>query len=404
MITGESRAVTKEPGDTVIAGTVAAGGTLRVRVTAAGDETALSGIMRLVAQAQASALAGPGAGRPGGGHPLLRRAGRGRRSRWSSGGAGRSGGGPGPHGDRAGHRLPACARAGDPAGDRHLDLTRRPQRAAGEEIGWRSSEPASRGHRHLRQDRHADPRPAGAGRRCRRNRDRRGRVQVLQPAVETDSEHPLARAIVVGADGPRPRRSRSRPASRRLPGRGARADVEGMRRRRWTASSRRPGSRCRWRSRRNWDGLGRTVLHVIRGRRRHRAPIALEDEIRPESMEAIDLICMPWALRVAMITGDSPGGRRCRRSTPRHRRGRGAGPPGGQGRGGAALPGGRPAGGDGRRWRERCPGAGEADVGIAIGAGHRCGHRVGRHRPGPRTTRATSSAAIDTVPGDATRR
>ena len=55
MITGESRPVTKQPGDAVIAGTVAAGGALRVKVTATGDETALSGIMRMVAQAQASA-------------------------------------------------------------------------------------------------------------------------------------------------------------------------------------------------------------------------------------------------------------------------------------------------------------------------------------------------------------
>ncbi len=55
MITGESRAVTRQPGDTVIAGTVAAGGSLRIKVTATGEGTALSGIMRLVAQAQASA-------------------------------------------------------------------------------------------------------------------------------------------------------------------------------------------------------------------------------------------------------------------------------------------------------------------------------------------------------------
>ena len=34
MITGESRAVTKGPGDRVVAGTVAAGGSLRVRVAA----------------------------------------------------------------------------------------------------------------------------------------------------------------------------------------------------------------------------------------------------------------------------------------------------------------------------------------------------------------------------------
>ena len=55
MITGESRAISKQVGDEVIAGTVAAGGSLRVKVTATGDQTALSGIMRLVAQAQASA-------------------------------------------------------------------------------------------------------------------------------------------------------------------------------------------------------------------------------------------------------------------------------------------------------------------------------------------------------------
>jgi len=54
MITGESRDVSKGPGSTVVAGTVAAGGSLRVRVTAVGDKTALSGIIRLVAAAQAS--------------------------------------------------------------------------------------------------------------------------------------------------------------------------------------------------------------------------------------------------------------------------------------------------------------------------------------------------------------
>jgi Cu2+-exporting ATPase len=55
LITGESRPVPKEPGSKVVAGTVAAGGSLRVRVTAVGEATALSGIMRLVAAAQASA-------------------------------------------------------------------------------------------------------------------------------------------------------------------------------------------------------------------------------------------------------------------------------------------------------------------------------------------------------------
>jgi Cu2+-exporting ATPase len=54
MITGESRRVSREPGDRVIAGTVNGAGALRVEVTGTGDRTALAGIMRMVDQAQAS--------------------------------------------------------------------------------------------------------------------------------------------------------------------------------------------------------------------------------------------------------------------------------------------------------------------------------------------------------------
>jgi len=54
MITGESKAVSKGPGASVVAGTVVSGGSLRVRTTAVGEQTALSGIMRLVAAAQVS--------------------------------------------------------------------------------------------------------------------------------------------------------------------------------------------------------------------------------------------------------------------------------------------------------------------------------------------------------------
>ncbi|GAB4434984.1 MAG: heavy metal translocating P-type ATPase [Anaerolineae bacterium] len=54
MITGESKPVSKQPGDSVIAGTINGDGSLRVRVTATGDETALAGIMRLVQEAQQS--------------------------------------------------------------------------------------------------------------------------------------------------------------------------------------------------------------------------------------------------------------------------------------------------------------------------------------------------------------
>jgi Cu2+-exporting ATPase len=54
LITGESKPVKKQPGDNVIAGAVNGDGSLRVRVTATGDATALAGIMRLVEQAQQS--------------------------------------------------------------------------------------------------------------------------------------------------------------------------------------------------------------------------------------------------------------------------------------------------------------------------------------------------------------
>jgi len=54
MITGESRPVSKEPGDEVIGGTVNGDGSLRVRIDATGDETTLAGIMRLVEEAQSS--------------------------------------------------------------------------------------------------------------------------------------------------------------------------------------------------------------------------------------------------------------------------------------------------------------------------------------------------------------
>ncbi|OGO39500.1 MAG: copper-translocating P-type ATPase, partial [Chloroflexi bacterium RBG_16_56_8] len=54
MITGESQPVKKRRGDKVIGGTINGEGSLRVRVSAIGDETALAGIMRLVREAQQS--------------------------------------------------------------------------------------------------------------------------------------------------------------------------------------------------------------------------------------------------------------------------------------------------------------------------------------------------------------
>ncbi|MFB6190345.1 MAG: copper-translocating P-type ATPase [Candidatus Nanohaloarchaea archaeon] len=54
MITGESKPVDKKSGDEVIGGTVNNDGSLRIEITATGDETALSGIMKMVEEAQES--------------------------------------------------------------------------------------------------------------------------------------------------------------------------------------------------------------------------------------------------------------------------------------------------------------------------------------------------------------
>lgn len=54
LITGESKPVPKKEGDSAIAGTINGDGALKVKVAHIGEDTFLAGVMRLVAQAQAS--------------------------------------------------------------------------------------------------------------------------------------------------------------------------------------------------------------------------------------------------------------------------------------------------------------------------------------------------------------
>lgn len=54
MMTGESKPVSKKEGDMVIAGSINGDGALKVRVANIGEKTFLAGVMRLVAEAQAS--------------------------------------------------------------------------------------------------------------------------------------------------------------------------------------------------------------------------------------------------------------------------------------------------------------------------------------------------------------
>jgi Cu2+-exporting ATPase len=128
------------------------------------------------------------------------------------------------------------------------------------------------------------------------------RVLGLAASVEADSEHPIARAIVEGA---RQRGVETRPATgfEALPGRGARASVHGHdvfvggpRLLVERGLSPHPQASA-------WDEQGRTVLHVIVDGA-VAGIVAVEDEIRPESREAIDDLHR-LGVRVAMITGDS---------------------------------------------------------------------------------------------------
>lgn len=54
MVTGESKPVAKKIGDSVIAGTINEDGSLKIKITKIGEKTFLAGVMRLVAEAQAS--------------------------------------------------------------------------------------------------------------------------------------------------------------------------------------------------------------------------------------------------------------------------------------------------------------------------------------------------------------
>lgn len=300
MITGESRPVPKEKGDRVVAGTVAAGGSLRVRVTAVGEQTALSGIMRLVEAAQASgsraqALADRAAALlfyvalAAGSITLL--------TWWLLGD---------PEGalvrtatvlviacpHALGLAIPLVIAISTSLGAQNGLLVKNRlalERARDLDIViFDKTGTLTRGE-HVLVDAVAISGDPSA-------------ILRLAAAVEADSEHPLARAIVEGAR----RRTVEVPIAtdfEALPGRGARASVEG---REVAVGGPRlledlhlsPLAEAE-----TWDREGRTVLHVILDGRIVGA-IAAEDEIRPESAEAVDALHR-LGVRVALITGDA---------------------------------------------------------------------------------------------------
>lgn len=305
MITGESRPVPKAPGDRVVAGTVAAGGSLRVRVTAVGEATALAGIMRLVEAAQAStsraqALADRAAALlfyvaiAAGAVTLV--------AWWL---AGDPEGGlvrtatvlviACPH--ALGLAIPLVIAIGTSLGARNGLLVK--DRLALERareldvVVFDKTGTLTKGEPVLVAV------AAAAG-------EDEADVLGLAAAVEADSEHPIGRAIVEGAR----RRGVALPAAsgfESLPGRGARARVGGR-------DVQVGGPRLLAelglglpaeleRVAAEWSAEGRTVLAVVLDGRVVGA-LAVEDEIRPESAAAVASL-HALGIRVAMITGDS---------------------------------------------------------------------------------------------------
>jgi P-type Cu2+ transporter len=301
MITGESQAVARERGDRVIAGTVAAGGSLRVRVSAVGEATALSGIMRMVAAAQASAsraqaLADRAAAIL---FYVALAAGALTLAFWWLRGD--------PEGalvrtatvlviacpHALGLAIPLVIAISTSLGARNGLLVK--NRIALERareldvVIFDKTGTLTRGQPVL-----AGVSPAGAFDEAS--------VLRLAASVEADSEHPLARAIAAAATG----RGLEVPAAtafEALAGRGARATVDGhavaVGGPRLLADldlKADPASDA-------WAREGRTVLHVVVDGVVAGA-LAIEDEIRPESAQAIDRL-HAMGIKVAMITGDA---------------------------------------------------------------------------------------------------
>ena len=304
MITGESRPVDKDVGDRVVAGTVVAGSAIRVRVEAVGEETALAGIQRLVAEAQTSrsraqALADRFAG-------LLF---------YVAVGAGivtfvvwNLLGRPDDAVTRAvtvlviscphalGLAIPLVialstaisARQGILVKDRlALERMREVTTVLFDKTGTLTrGEPVVTGVAALH--------------------DNEDDFLALAAAVESDSEHPLARAIVQRAKDAGlflPHASQFRA----IAGRGVEATIDGsevaiggptMLRERGlqvsTALSQQTAA---------WADRGAAILHVVRDGQIIGA-LALEDQIRPEAAEAVSAL-QQRGVRVVMITGDA---------------------------------------------------------------------------------------------------
>jgi Cu2+-exporting ATPase len=303
MITGESKPVARDVGDRVVAGTVTTDSALRVRVDAIGEDTTLAGIQRLVAEAQesrsrAQVLADRAAALL---FYVATAAAVVTAIVWTAIGDGDDAVArvvtvlviSCPH--ALGLAIPLttslssaiAARSGILVKDR-LALE---QSRAVDAILFDKTGTLTRGQ-------HTVTGVAGVG-------IDDAEVLRLAGGVESDSEHPLARAIVAAAA----ERGEVATATsfRSITGRGVEAEIDGqpyamggpalLRER----SLSEPAELTDWSN--TWKERGAAVLYLVRGDRII-GGLALEDEIRPEARAAVAEL-QAMGRRVVMITGDA---------------------------------------------------------------------------------------------------
>ncbi|HYZ99546.1 MAG TPA: heavy metal translocating P-type ATPase [Acidimicrobiales bacterium] len=304
MITGESRPVPKGPGEAVVAGTVSTDSAIRVRVNAVGDDTTLAGIQRLVAEAQASGSRAQSLADRFAALLFYVAVAAGLATFLVWWGLGNVDDSivrtvtvlviACPH--ALGLAIPlvialstaVSARSGILVKDRlALERMRTVDAVLFDKTGT------------LTRGAHVVTGVAAAGGATDDEALR------LAAGVESDSEHPLARAIVTAA------RARGEVAEARdfrsLTGRGVEARLDGQ--------DYAVGGPAFLRERRlevpdelrdamdGWQARGAAVLHLVRGDAVIGA-FALEDEIRPEARQAVAEL-QSMGVRVAMITGDA---------------------------------------------------------------------------------------------------
>lgn len=307
MITGESKTVSRDIGETVVAGTVATDSALRVRITAIGEDTALAGIQRMVADAQASSSRAQALADKAAAFLFYFAAGAGvlTFAIWALLG----------NLDEAVVRtvtvlVIACPHALGLAIPLVIAISTERAAKAGVLVKDRLA------LEHMRtvdvvlfdktgtltQGRHQlTGVTATAG-----TSDEH--LLALAAAVEGDSEHPLARAIVSAAESRVPEPEQLTAGDfRSLPGRGVRARVDGAEVTvggpAMLADSGLPVPDDVTTVTRGWVQRGASVLHIIQGDRVLGA-VALEDAVREESRRAIDAL-HARGVKVAMITGDA---------------------------------------------------------------------------------------------------